>query len=235
MFQCRKCGVEKATSEFSPNKWTSTGHTLKCKACCSEYQKQWNRRNPEKTREQGKRKHAKWRESNPYKWPVRTTDEGRYCSSCKTRKAPDEFGKSTTVSDGISQRCKACSREISLRHRYKDVELSRAKERAKGKIKYERHREKLKEQSRRTRLAYEYNFSDAGRLAMLEAQNHSCAICKALITLPDGKKSNRDAQIDHCHETGEIRGLLCPPCNKGLGHFRDNPKLLLSAAAYLSP
>ena len=41
------------------------------------------------------------------------------------------------------------------------------------------------------------------------------------------------AHVDHSHETGLFRGLLCFPCNGGLGQFRDNPGLMREAAAYL--
>lgn len=39
--------------------------------------------------------------------------------------------------------------------------------------------------------------------------------------------------IDHCHKTGNIRGILCSKCNTGLGMFRDSPELLIKASMYL--
>ena len=38
--------------------------------------------------------------------------------------------------------------------------------------------------------------------------------------------------IDHCHETGIVRGMLCRNCNSGLGLFQDNPLVLRSAIQY---
>ena len=63
---------------------------------------------------------------------------------------------------------------------------------------------------------------------MIRVQNHSCAICG--VTKPGGRGN---WHVDHCHETGKIRALLCWACNVGLGCFKDNEKLLRLAATYL--
>ena len=60
-------------------------------------------------------------------------------------------------------------------------------------------------------------------LAKIKATVTQCVICGA-----DGK-----LVVDHDHKTGKIRGMLCNHCNRGLGHFRDDPMLLEFAAQYL--
>ena len=64
---------------------------------------------------------------------------------------------------------------------------------------------------------------------MLKNQEFRCAICGIHDDdLPDS------LCVDHDHTTGEVRGLLCKPCNLALGSMRDNPLLLQKAAAYLT-
>lgn len=70
---------------------------------------------------------------------------------------------------------------------------------------------------------------------MLAAQDGVCAICRN----GEASKSNRGHRrrrltVDHDHETGQVRGLLCSGCNLALGGFRDSPDLLLAAASYLA-
>lgn len=65
--------------------------------------------------------------------------------------------------------------------------------------------------------------------AILSSQDNKCAICKS--DTPYGKGR---FHVDHNHETGEIRGLLCHYCNLALGNFKDNVSNLLSAIAYLN-
>lgn len=63
--------------------------------------------------------------------------------------------------------------------------------------------------------------------AMLNQQGGVCAICKRV---PQGKHG---FHLDHDHETGRIRGILCRCCNTALGHFQDNLAGLLAAVSYL--
>lgn len=58
-----------------------------------------------------------------------------------------------------------------------------------------------------------------------------CEICGVVSTDAEGRWGN--LHIDHNHETGEVRGVLCTTCNTGLGQFKDSPELLEKAAAYL--
>jgi hypothetical protein len=60
---------------------------------------------------------------------------------------------------------------------------------------------------------------------MLEKQSGLCAICRQL---PNGQWN-----IDHNHATGAVRGILCSMCNRGLGQFRDDARLLRAAIDYL--
>lgn len=61
----------------------------------------------------------------------------------------------------------------------------------------------------------------------------SCNICGTPAQEVSMSNSRNKLVLDHCHRTGKIRGLLCGCCNVGLGHFKDNPKLLEIAIDYL--
>src|SRR3990167_1190384 len=62
---------------------------------------------------------------------------------------------------------------------------------------------------------------------MLEKQKGVCAICGGI------NSNGRKLAVDHSHDTGKIRNLLCSTCNHGLGHFKDNQTLLLNAVEYV--
>lgn len=64
---------------------------------------------------------------------------------------------------------------------------------------------------------------------MFEEQNGCCKICKR-----HQIEFKRRLHVDHCHKTGNIRGLLCHNCNLALGRFMDNPVIIQSALEYVS-
>lgn len=74
-------------------------------------------------------------------------------------------------------------------------------------------------------LRRKYNLTVEEYKALLAKQGNCCAICK--------KGSKRGLHIDHDHLTGEVRALLCSPCNSGLGMFKDDIRLLAQAIVYL--
>lgn len=70
-----------------------------------------------------------------------------------------------------------------------------------------------------------YGLSWEDVLAMIEKQGGSCLICR--------NQLGDDPCVDHDHETGEVRGVLCRLCNTGLGMFRDDPTVASAAVEYL--
>ncbi len=64
-------------------------------------------------------------------------------------------------------------------------------------------------------IMYRYGLSRTEWIAMFVKQQGKCAICKRKIKSKAGKGA---AMVDHCHETGRIRGLLCGKCNFTIGH-----------------
>lgn len=95
----------------------------------------------------------------------------------------------------------------------------------------ENHRSRMRADRRRKGLWEHYKLTLDEYQAMHDAQNGLCLICNKK-TSGRGKKNNQLA-VDHCHQTGHIRGLLCNKCNTAIGLFNDNIELLKNAQNYL--
>jgi Recombination endonuclease VII len=93
---------------------------------------------------------------------------------------------------------------------------------------YWKTRDKQLIKIRKSKLKTKYKLSLEDFQNLFEKQNGVCAICK------EPETAGRLLAIDHNHETGEIRGLLCTNCNLGLGKFKDSPELLRIAQEYVS-
>lgn len=90
--------------------------------------------------------------------------------------------------------------------------------------KYGRGNYKSPERQAELRKLWKYGITACALTKLRIEQNDRCAICG----------SQGDLQIDHSHADGSIRGLLCGPCNRGLGQFQDDPKRLMAAHNYLA-
>lgn len=133
------------------------------------------------------------------------------CPNCKEEKELSEFYKfNRKDSDGRQCWCKVC---MNSREREK----------------------KTSEFYRKHDLKRKFGITQEDYEKILESQNGVCSICECEeSTKHRYKEGSQNLAIDHCHETGIIRGLLCSNCNRGIGMFKDNPKFLISAAEYLN-
>lgn len=78
------------------------------------------------------------------------------------------------------------------------------------------------------RLKSKYGLTPEQFAALLAAQDFKCAIC-----MTDDPGSRGRFFVDHCHDTKEVRGLLCHQCNTALGLLKDNTASLARAIEYL--
>ena len=93
------------------------------------------------------------------------------------------------------------------------------------------NKEKSHIQDLKSRLKKEYGITVGEYEAILKSQHNKCAICKS--DSPK-RKSSRGFFVDHNHNTGLIRGLLCHRCNLAVGWVEDSPDLILSLANYIA-
>lgn len=97
-----------------------------------------------------------------------------------------------------------------------------------------KHRTECKDCRNLREAARRYQATVGDIEALRESQGNCCAICGTHSNEIEHRSfTTNPLVIDHCHASGEVRGLLCPTCNAGLGHFKDSPELLLNAIKYL--
>ena len=136
----------------------------------------------------------------------------KVCKTCNIEKELDQFPKGKGYKDGVRPNCIPCRQEYE-RESYHEH---------KHKHPYDYEVDK----DRKLKRAYGIGYKEYQ--TMLEAQNGQCAICG---TTETGKR--KAFHVDHDHETGEVRGLLCGNCNSGIGNLRDDIGLLKRAIQYL--
>lgn len=94
-------------------------------------------------------------------------------------------------------------------------------------LKKERHKDPVKRQehldSKRERRMWKYGMGQAEFELMSASQDDRCAICRSKVKL----------HVDHDHNTGKVRALLCHPCNTSLGLMKENLQALARMIDYI--
>lgn len=141
---------------------------------------------------------------------IRSVRAERFCKRCSVSLAAED-----PRSGAPKQYCEDCV-----------AESIRAAQRAY----YRRNISARQATTRRSRLKRQFGITPEDYDLMLAAQAGGCALCGAIES--DSYKDRR-FYVDHDHASGAIRGLLCGPCNLGIGQLKDDPCLLRAAAEYI--
>ncbi|HEX2241574.1 MAG TPA: endonuclease VII domain-containing protein, partial [Actinomycetota bacterium] len=139
--------------------------------------------------------------------------------------------------DGYRNDCKVCNLAAKKRRYEADPKLAIARVQAWRRRNPEKYKAWLRKnlaanngrrrkKEREGHLRRMYGLTAAEYDFLVQTQSNRCAIC--------GRQDPRGLHVDHEHQTGAIRGLLCGSCNRGLGLFGEDPKRLSQAQVYLS-
>jgi len=150
----------------------------------------------------------------------------KICSKCKVEKVEAFFYKSNTVKGGLQSYCKSCV-DAGYSARKKENPEKILRYRISAKAAEKKWRDANHERIRAGNLRRNFGISMEQYDEMTLNQGGVCAIC-------EGKcKTGKYLAVDHNHESGKVRGLLCYVCNTSIGKFKDSPELLRRAAGYL--
>ena len=139
------------------------------------------------------------------------------CTKCRELRSLDKFTKNKNAKDGLQWTCKTCARKY---YRIHEIRFNKQQK------KY-RETEKGKYNIRSDRLKRDFNITLEQYDEMFENQNGVCMICGGI------NSNGRRLAIDHNHETGKVRDLLCGNCNHFIGQAKENIIILQSAINYL--
>lgn len=168
----------------------------------------------------------------------------RVCNSCKEIKGVDEFYSCKRIKCGIRPECKKCYAKKESKRYWEMGKRERdsweTKQKRLGKEWVENERKKRREwyrnnpeKTRQMNIKAKFGIDSFVFKALLLNQENKCSICGNLFDFDSKKGSRTYPHIDHNHETGEIRGVLCGNCNIGIGNFKEDEGFLLNAIFYL--
>ena len=225
---CIKCEKEKPIDNFQLR--TETGkYRNVCRECVNTQHRDGYRIKMGGLTKREKRQKA--RDADP-----------KRCVRCGILKPLSEFNIHNRERGYYRNLCKECQNEWAREYnKTEQAQLTREEWNKKNQDKIEAYRDfykndpvqkaKRKKYHRKKRLMENFGITVEEYDNMLASQGGKCAICGTDKPYSNGRIKN--FLVDHCHETGQIRGLLCHNCNVGLGNFKDDSRILFKALTYL--
>jgi len=139
----------------------------------------------------------------------------KYCPHCQKNKPIIAWGKDKKRRDGLSSWCKDCMNK-SARDVYKDSPHRYTNTR---KMYAKNHQKEQALRSRKSHLKHRVDIDLDEYNKLLKAQKGICLICGKPETIKHKSGSAHSLSVDHNHNTGKTRGLLCRKCNTALGYL----------------
>lgn len=137
----------------------------------------------------------------------------KVCSACNESRPIEHFGLCTGYKDGRRGQCTTCRAAANRKYQRAPSQPRKAKP----------------EQTRRSKLRLRYGLTESAFAEMLAAQGGGCAICGS------HQAGGRYGvfHVDHCHDSGRVRGILCHLCNTTLGSLGDSLDAVNKFVRYL--
>ena len=200
---CSKCGQSKDLEDFSPDKRTKDGRTYVCRDCERERKLQWERQKYQFDAEYREKRLRKSRERRKLKYHQDPEYRKRLSEKLKEWRSDPENARKK------SERDKRYRRE------------NKEKIYATWQRWYRTPKGKFHEVV--SSFKTNYGIDDRYVMDLMDDQKGCCALCEVDFADVKMRKNARTPYVvDHCHDTGEVRGLLCQKCNVAVGYFECN-------------
>jgi hypothetical protein len=172
----------------------------------------------------------------------------KICTVCKMVKPYDQYGSHKRTLNSLNPQCKDCVNVRSAADYQKSIDVrrkqhkeyyenhkqeSRARSEKRNILKHDDIKHWYKENHKKYKQLHAakarfriYGLTEDDYRKMLEEQKNKCLICESDFTA-------KGPQIDHCHKTGKVRGILCSLCNTAIGKLKDSVEIITRAAKYV--
>jgi hypothetical protein len=214
--RCYRCKQTRPVVDFAKNRATKDGLQAACRTCSRNIRLESQERHAEAIRLRHLEKLAR----------TPTGGATKSCKACGAVKPMLEFYAHRSTADGRANNCMSCAKLIQREWNAKNRDKIRQANARRDADPAKRQRYRRNSKAWRLRL---YGLTPEGFDRLLADQGGCCAVCGE----PGQTWAERNLHVDHDHNTGEVRGLLCGRCNVGLGFFKDNAELLNKALDYL--